>query len=194
MSINRLFRYLAVISAGLCLFSHRSFAQCGGLSLTPSSANFTGAGGAGSFTATGSTCLSWQASSNSTWITVTFFNGSGSGNVNYQVSANPDLIGRSGQILVTPTSGPVTQELISQGANAGDFSISPQPTSQTVPRGSNVNFTLVINRTGGFTGQIAFSTPGLPSGVTSSFNGNILTLRTDPGMATGPAPVVIQGV
>jgi hypothetical protein len=191
---RRLLRLVAIL-VGLCLVPHKSFAQCpGGLLLNPASANFTGGGGAGSFTVTGSTCPSWRANSDSSWITVTFFNGSGSGNVNYTVSTNPDLAARTGTIFATPNSGPITQETIFQSANAGDFSISPQPTSQTVTRGSNATVTLIINRTGGFTGQITLTTPGLPSGVTSSFNGSILTLRTDPGMPTGPVTVVIQGV
>jgi hypothetical protein len=190
---NRLARLVAILIV-LCFASYKSVAQCpGGLALNPSSANIAGGGAAGSFTVTGSTCPVWTANSDSSWLTVTSFTGNGTGVVNYLVSANPDLASRSGKISVVPNSGPISQELIFQSTSPGDFTISSLPTSQTVPRGSSTTFTISVNRTGGFTGAVALSVPAPPSGITPSFSGNILTLKTDPNMATGSVVVTIQG-
>lgn len=191
---HRLTRIVAILVL-LCFVSYKSVAQCpGGLALNPSSANIAGGGAAGSFTVTGSTCPVWTANSDSSWLTVTSFTGTGTGVVNYLVSANPDLVSRSGKINVVPNSGPISQELIFQSPSPGDFTLSALPTSQTVARGSSTTFTLSVNRTGGFTGAVALSVPAPPSGVTPSFSGNILTLKTDPNMATGSVIVTIQGV
>src|SRR6185437_10001480 len=109
---HRLTRLVAILIV-LCFVPYKSFAQCpGGLALNPSSANIAGGGAAGSFTVTGSTCPVWTANSDSTWLTVTSFTGNGTGVVNYLVSANPDLVSRSGKISVVPNSGPISQELI----------------------------------------------------------------------------------
>jgi len=193
---HRLTRLVAILIV-LCLVSHKSFAQgggCpGGLALNPSSANIAGVGAAGSFTVTGSTCPSWGANSNSTWIQVTSFTGTGTGVVNYLISANPDLASRSGMISVVPNSGPISQELIFQSPSPGDFTLGALPASQGVPRGSSTTFTVSINKTGGFTGAVTLSVPAPPSGITPSFSGNILTVKTDPNMATGPVIITIQG-
>jgi hypothetical protein len=81
-----------------------------------------------------------------------------------------------------------------------DFSLSASPASLTINRGATGTSTITITRTGGFTGGVALSAGGLPTGVTASFNpasatGNssILTLAASSTATTGPATVTITG-
>ena len=53
---------------------------------------------------------------------------------------------------------------------AADFSLSATPASLTVARGASGASTITITRTGGFTGSVAFTASGLPTGVTAAFN------------------------
>jgi hypothetical protein len=183
---------LIVMAVGLLLLSLQSFAQSA-CTLNPTSANVSATGGSGSFTVTG--CSSFNVLNPNPWVHLQLNPGS----VNYLVDPNPDLKERSASIGITPSSGGNGSAfLIFQSANPGDFSLSTQPTSQTVPRGSSAGFNVFINRTGGFTGQVSLSTPNTPPGITSSFSSCttsscILILKTDPNMATGPAVVPIQG-
>jgi hypothetical protein len=183
---------LVVMAVGLLLLSLHSFAQSA-CTLTPGSANIPGGGGSGSFTVT--VCSSFTATVNVPWITLQI----NSNSVNFVVNPNPDFAPRTGTITVRPTSGGnSTAFLVFQDASPGDFTLSTQPTSATVPRGSSAGFNVFVNRTGGFTGQVSFSTPNAPPGITSSFSGCtnsscVLILKTDPNMATGSAVVPIQG-
>jgi hypothetical protein len=51
-----------------------------------------------------------------------------------------------------------------------DFSISASPASQTVARGSSVNYNTTVTPQLGFSGAVTFSATGLPAGATASFN------------------------
>lgn len=190
MSASRWRRYLLITLAGVCLFSSGSFAQCTGISFTPSSFNFTSSGGVGSFTVTTSgNCPSLVATPTASWIGIISFVGT---TVTFQVAQNPDLISRLAGIKVS--SGGVSNSVpIAESANTGDFSLSASPATQTVPRGSTAIITVTVSRTNGFTGGVSLSTPQLPAGMTSSINGNTISVRTDPGMAVGPYNINIQG-
>jgi xyloglucan-specific exo-beta-1,4-glucanase len=81
-----------------------------------------------------------------------------------------------------------------------DFSLSPNPSSLTINRGASGTSTITITRTGGFTGSVAFSASGAPSGVTASFNptsatGNssVLTLTASSTATLGAATVTVTG-
>ena len=81
-----------------------------------------------------------------------------------------------------------------------DFTIAASPTTLSVARGSNGNVSIAITRTGGFTGAVALTASGLPSGVTASFNpasatgtSSTLTLTASSTATTGAATITITG-
>ena len=83
-----------------------------------------------------------------------------------------------------------------------DFSISVSPSSQTVPQGNSTSFTVTVSPLSGFTGTVALSVSGLPSGVTGTFNPtsigggsgtSTLNITTTVNTAVGTYPLTIQG-
>ena len=81
-----------------------------------------------------------------------------------------------------------------------DFTFGVTPTSQTVTRGTSVNYNLNITASGGFSGTVGFSVTGLPSGATATFTPstvsgsgtsvmNVATLSTT---AAGTYPLTIK--
>jgi hypothetical protein len=79
-----------------------------------------------------------------------------------------------------------------------DLSLSATPSSLTVNRGASVASAIAITRVGGFTGSVAFSASGLPSGVTASFNptsttgtSSTLTLTASSAATLGAANITI---
>jgi len=82
-----------------------------GFTLSPTSANFSAAGGFGSVTLTASVATApWTAMSNSSFITVTSGpGGTGSGTVSYTVSANSALTTRQGTITIAGQTFTVNQ-------------------------------------------------------------------------------------
>jgi hypothetical protein len=57
----------------------------------------------------------------------------------------------------------------------GSFSLSATPASRSVQRRSSTTYTVTITRTNGFSGAVALSVSGLPSGVTGTFNPSTVT-------------------
>ena len=53
---------------------------------------------------------------------------------------------------------------------APDFTMAATPASQTVTPGSPVGYSVTVTTTGGFTGAVALTAAGLPSGATATFN------------------------
>jgi subtilisin family serine protease len=77
--------------------------------ISPTSASFTSAGGAGSVTVTAGAGCAWTAASNAAWITITSgASGSGNGAVSYSVAANAGAA-RSGTMTVAGQTFTVTQ-------------------------------------------------------------------------------------
>jgi aminopeptidase S len=81
-----------------------------------------------------------------------------------------------------------------------DFTLSANPASLTINRGAMGTSTINITRTGGFTGSVAFTASGLPSGVSASFspasttgNSSALTLTASSAATLGAATVTITG-
>jgi len=98
----------------------------------------------------------------------------------------------------TGTSAPVSIT-VNPAAQPG-FTLSANPASVTVNRGSTATSTVNIARTGGFTGSVTFSASGLPTGVTASFNpasatGNssVITFAASATAALGTSTVTITG-
>ncbi|HKE94262.1 MAG TPA: endo-1,4-beta-xylanase [Povalibacter sp.] len=86
------------------------------------------------------------------------------------------------------------------GTTMPNYSISASPSSLTVNRGASGSTSIAIARTGGFTGSVAFTVSGLPSGVTASFNptpttGNssTLTLTASSTATLGAATLTVTG-
>src|SRR6266852_9586543 len=90
---------------------------------------------------------------------------------------------------------------ITTGASAGpDFSLAASPASQTVTAGSSTTYTININRTGGFTGTVALSSSGAPTGASATFNpsstggsSSTLTVTTAASTPAGSSPLTITG-
>jgi cellulose 1,4-beta-cellobiosidase len=82
---------------------------------------------------------------------------------------------------------------------AQNFSLSANPSSVSVAQGGTVTSSITVTPTGGFTGSVALSASGLPSGVTATLNpastsGTSTVSFTASGTATvGPATVTILG-
>jgi hypothetical protein len=88
---------------------------------------------------------------------------------------------------------------VSSTAPAPDFSIAESPASLSVAQGANGTSSVTISPQNGFSGSVALSASGLPSGVTASFNpasttgSSTLTLSASSTAATGNATVTITG-
>ena len=82
-----------------------------------------------------------------------------------------------------------------------DFTISAMPASQTVTAGNNTSYTVAIAAQNGFTGVVALSASGLPSGASASFTpasisgsgSSILNVTTMSSTATGTFTLTITG-
>jgi len=81
-----------------------------------------------------------------------------------------------------------------------NFSLSTNPSSVTIAQGGNEASTITITGGTGFTGNVALSALGLPTGVTAGFIANpatttsTLTLSASASATTGTATVTILGV
>jgi len=81
-----------------------------------------------------------------------------------------------------------------------NFSIAVSPSSLTVLQAGSATATVTITGQNSFSGSVALSASGLPSGVTASFSPtsttatSTLTLAAAIGATTGPATVTITGV
>ncbi len=65
-----------------------------------------------------------------------------------------------------------------------DFSVSVAPTSQSTPAGGTTNYTVTASPSNGFTGDVALSATGLPSGISASFSPNPATITSGPASST----------
>jgi hypothetical protein len=83
--------------------------------------------------------------------------------------------------------------------SAPDFSLSVTPAGQTVVVGNATSYTVTIKPTGGFSGQVALSVDGLPTGATGTFSPNpaagssTLAVTTATTTPTGTYPLTIRG-
>jgi LPXTG-motif cell wall-anchored protein len=85
---------------------------------------------------------------------------------------------------------------------ARDFSISVTPGSATVNPGGSISFVVGVVSGSGFSDPVALSTPGLPAGVTASFQpatvtptgSSVLTLTAAPDAAAFDTPFTVRGV
>ncbi|MGA8184202.1 MAG: hypothetical protein WB819_11250, partial [Terriglobia bacterium] len=92
--------------------------------------------------------------------------------------------------------------LVVNSTSAGDFSLSPSPSSQTVTQGSGTSYGVTVMPSGGFSGTVGFSVSGLPSGAGASFNptsvsggsgSTTMSVTTNGSTPTGPYTLTITG-
>jgi PKD repeat protein len=88
---------------------------------------------------------------------------------------------------------------VSSTAPAPDFSMSASPATLSLAQGANGTSSVTISPQNGFSGSVALSASGLPSGVTASFSpasttgSSTLTLSASSTAATGNATVTVTG-
>ena len=81
------------------------------------------------------------------------------------------------------------------------FSLSASPASQTVRHGNSTSYTVSVSPLGGFTGTVALSASGLPSGATATFTpasistsgSSTLTVKTGSTTSRGTYTLTITG-
>jgi endo-1,4-beta-xylanase len=84
------------------------------------------------------------------------------------------------------------------GSTSG-FSLTPSASSLSVKQGASGTDTITVADTGGFTGSVAFTVSGLPSGVTASFSptssatSSVLTLTASSAATTGAFTITVTG-
>jgi len=105
-------------------------------------------------------------------------------------------------VTITGASGALTRTTtISLGVTSGqpDFSLSASPASVLVNQGSTVTSVITVTPSGGFSGSVALSASGLPTGVTAVFSpasttgSSTLTLSASSTATLGAATVTITG-
>jgi len=84
------------------------------------------------------------------------------------------------------------------GSSSG-FTLSPSASTVSVKQGASGTDTITVADTGGFTGSVAFTVSGLPSGVTAAFSptsstsSSVLTLTASSTATTGAFTVTVTG-
>ncbi len=127
----------------------------------------------------------------------------GSGSSTMTVTTSASTPAGTYTITITGASGSLSHATtVSLTVNAvaqPNFSLSASPSSVTINQGTSGTSTITVTPQNGFSGSVALSTSGLPSGVTASFNPSsttttsTLTLTASSGAATGTSTVTITG-
>jgi glucuronoarabinoxylan endo-1,4-beta-xylanase len=79
------------------------------------------------------------------------------------------------------------------------FTLSPSASSLSIKQGSSGTDTITVTDVGGFTGSVAFTASGMPSGVTASFSptsstsSSVLTLTASSTATTGAFTITVTG-
>jgi hypothetical protein len=74
-----------------------------------------------------------------------------------------------------------------------DFSLSRTPSSRTVAPGGSTTYTATVTPVNGFTGTVAFSVTGLPSGATAAFNPASVTTSGSTTMSVSTSAATPRG-
>ncbi len=100
-------------------------------------------------------------------------------------------------VTLTGTSGSLTHtasmNVTVNAAAVPNFTLSASPNSLTIAQGASATSTISTTPQNGFTGSVALSASGLPSGVSASFAGNKLTLSASSAAVAGTSTVTITG-
>ncbi|MGP8173076.1 MAG: cellulose binding domain-containing protein [Terracidiphilus sp.] len=104
------------------------------------------------------------------------------------------VTGTSGSTTATTTIALTVKAKVTTG-----FTLSPSASSLTVKQGSSGTNTITVTDIGGFTGSVAFTAAGMPSGVTAAFSptsstsSSALTLTASSTATTGAFTITVTG-
>jgi hypothetical protein len=95
-------------------------------------------------------------------------------------------------------------QLIVQAQSQPKFTLTANPTTQTVVAGESPTYAISVARSGGFAGAVAMSATGLPTGATATFNpttvpaattngSTVLTIATTSKTPTGAYTINVSG-
>ena len=74
-----------------------------------------------------------------------------------------------------------------------NFLLSINPASLSIPAGASANTQLTLTPQNGFTGAVTYSVTGAPTGVTTAFSGNTLTITASATARAGASTLTIAG-
>jgi hypothetical protein len=180
-----------------------------GFTLTPSATALTvalGASGTDTITVkdtgtfTGS--VAFTATGMPTGVTASFSPTSSTTSSVLTLAVAATTVAGSYPITITGTSGtltPVTTIVTLTVPPASGFTLTPSATALTVALGASGTDTITVKDTGTFTGSVAFTASGMPTGVTASFSptssttSSVLTLAVAATTVTGSYPITVTG-
>ena len=90
----------------------------------------------------------------------------------------------SGDTSFSASTSAVLTESITASADAGDFTITANPTSLALTSGANGSLTLTVSPVSGFSGTVNLSCGNLPAFVSCSFQSHTLTLASGASEST----------
>jgi len=150
---------------------------------------------------TGSVALT--ASGLPTGVTASFSPASTTGTSTLTLTASGTATVGSATVTITGTSGSLTHTttvaLTVTSSATPNYSLSASPSSLSIAAGANGTSTITVTDSGGFTGSVALTASGLPTGVTASFSPastsstSTLTLTASSTAVAGTTNVTIIG-
>ncbi len=178
------------------------------LSASPNSVSIAqGAAGSSTITVTdinGFTgSVSLAASGLPSGVTASFSPASTTGTSTLTLTAASTATVGSATVTITGTSGTLTHTttvaLTVTSTATPNYSLSASPSSLSIAPGANGSSTITVTDSGGFTGSVALTASGLPTGVTASFSPasttgtSTLTLTASSTAVAGTTNVTIIG-
>jgi len=130
---------------------------------------------------------------------------SGSGTATLTVSTSSSTPAGSSPLTVTGTSGSLTHSAsvtLTVTVPPPDFTLSGSPGSQSAVAGNSATYSAGVSPLNGFTGSVALTVSGLPSGATGSFSPasisggsgtSTLTVSTSTSTPAGTFNITIKG-
>jgi len=148
--------------------------------------------------------VSFTATGLPSGVTAAFSPTSTTGNsVVLTLTASSTAAAGAAAITVTGTSGSISRSAsvnLTVNSLTPDFSLAASPSALTVNRGASGTSTIAIGRVNAFTGSVALTVSGLPTGVTAAFSpasatgaSSVLTLSASATATTGAATLTITG-
>ncbi len=130
---------------------------------------------------------------------------SGGGSSTLSISTTTGTTPGTYTLTITGTDGNLshstTTTLVVNAPLPPDFTLSASPSSQTVTAGNGTTYTATTTALNGFSGSVALSVSGLPTGASGSFNptsitgagSSTLSVSTTTSTAAGTYPLTITG-
>lgn len=135
-------------------------------------------------------------------VTATFSPASTTGTSTLTLTASSTATIGTTTITITGSSGTLTHSTsitVTVTGNQPDFSLSASPASLSLAQGGTASSTIAVTALNGFSGSVALSAAGLPSGVTASFSPasttgtSTLVFTASSTSAAGTANVTVTG-